>query len=415
MTQKQALKIMTSGQNVFLTGSPGAGKTYVLSQFISLAKANGDIVAVTATTGIAATHLSGITIHSWSGIGISSSFNDPAIQKVLSNKQIKARYKNTDILIIDEVSMLNDERLDLINDLAKLFRKSNEPFGGIQLILVGDLFQLPPVSRDQSSSNFVYRSKAWLELGFKICYLTEQHRQSPSDGLNKVLEAIRQGNLTEEHLETINSRRTTVDGPDHLTRLYAHNYDVDQLNNLKLQKLKGKSHDFIMDSTGPANEVRRLKESILSPEKLELKVGSEVMFVVNNASAGYVNGSRGTVVQFSDSLPVVKLLTGRYVEAKKHKWQVEVNGLTLASASQIPLRLAWAITIHKSQGMSLDSAEVDLSHAFTPGMGYVALSRLRSLEGLHLRSINSMAFVVNSEALKIDHRLREASNRLIEL
>ena len=146
--------------------------------------------------------------------------------------------------------------------------------------------------------------------------------------------------------------------------------------------------------------------------ELALKVASEIMFIVNNPKSGYVNGSRGQVVEFKHGLPVVRLMNGKYVEVKSHDWLVEINGKTLATASQLPLRLAWAITIHKSQGMSLDAAEIDLSHAFTPGMGYVALSRLRSLDGLYLKDMNKLALRVNSDILKVDKYFRQMSAQL---
>lgn len=409
MKQVKALEILETGSNVFLTGSPGSGKTYVLNKFIKLMKKKGNNVAVTATTGIAATHLSGITIHSWSGIGIAGSLEEVDLKKLKKNSSLVKRYKSTDILVIDEISMLDSKRLDLISSLAKMFRKSDLPFGGIQVVLVGDLFQLPPVNRTPGAYDFVYKSEVWEELGLKICYLTEQHRQSGNDRYNEILEAIRIGGLTAQHMELLNARKNEVSPSDDLTKLYAHNFDVDQINSQKLDDLESDEHIFEMSFSGLAYDIKRLKDSILAPERLALKVDCEVMFVVNNQKLGYFNGTRGRVVEFKNGYPIIRLSDGKYVEARVHDWTIEMNNEVIATASQLPLRLAWAITIHKSQGMSLDAAEVDLSRAFTPGMGYVALSRIRTLDGLYLKDMNRLALIVNPDILIMDSKFRENS------
>ncbi|HEY4964000.1 MAG TPA: PIF1 family DEAD/DEAH box helicase [Candidatus Saccharimonadales bacterium] len=414
MKQIQALKVLNSGKNVFLTGSPGSGKTYVLNKFVAKAKSSGKKVAVTATTGIAATHLSGTTIHSWSGIGISGSLEELDLKKLKANSNLVKRYKTTDILVIDEVSMLDGKRLDLISGLAKIFRKNDQVFGGLQVVLVGDLFQLPPVSRDRSDFDFVYKADCWDQLDLSVCYLTEQHRQKEDDGFNEILEGIRVGKLSPNQLNTLKSRKISPSEEQSLTKLYAHNYDVDQMNEAKLKSLPSEEHVYEMSTSGLAHDTKRLVSSILAPERLALKEDCEVMFVVNNQKLGFYNGTRGRVVDFNNGVPVVRLSDDRYIEVRMHDWHVEINNEVIASASQLPLRLAWAITIHKSQGMSLEAAEVDLSHAFTPGMGYVALSRLQSLSGLYLKDMNRLALVVNRDILEKDKdfRLQSASQEL---
>lgn len=397
---------------MFLTGPPGAGKTFVLNQFVKRAKKAGKTVAVTASTGIAATHIGGTTIHSWSGLGISEQLGSREKQKLLNSAKLNKRYNATDILVIDEVSMLHGHRLDMVNEACKLLRKSSEPFGGLQVILVGDLFQLPPVTRGGGTADFAHESMAWQELSPRICYITEQHRQR-RDGLLELLEAMRSGELEQLHQELLEKRlglRPETAQP--VTKLYAHNVDIDTVNQRHLSAIKQDSQNYQMETKGSAAKIEQLRRSVLAPDRLELKIGAEVMFVANNPSGGFVNGTRGQVVEFRGDEPVVRLLNKRHIKVEPHSWKLEEDGKVRAEVVQLPLRLAWAITIHKSQGMSLDAAEVDLGKAFTPGMGYVALSRVRSIDGLFLAGINSMALKMHPQIFEFDYSLRQASAKL---
>lgn len=412
MTQSEAIKIMLSGKNVFLTGAPGAGKTYTLNQFIDEAEEKGKNVAITASTGIAASHIGGTTIHSFSGLGIAEVLTPELIDKVIGNRRVVKRYKNTDVLVIDEVSMLHGKRLDMINHIAKLIRKSQKAFGGMQVILVGDLYQLPPVNRESAEIDFVHYSKSWKELDLRICYITEQHRQEGNDPLLDILKAMRDNNITAEHRSLLANRSEV--GGDKLTRLFSHNVDVDAINEQKLRELSGKSKHWKMHKSGDKYKLESLAKNVLAPEDLELRVGAEVMFVANNFEVGFVNGTRGTVIGFhkKSGHPVVKLESGRKLKVERHSWKMKEDEKIVAEVEQIPLRLAWAITIHKSQGMSLDAAIVDLSKAFTPGMGYVALSRVRSLNGLYLNGINDLALQMHEEIYALDALLLEKSEKV---
>src|SRR5581483_7605918 len=392
MKQAQALTILLEGSSVFLTGPPGAGKTYVLNEFVARARKRAKNVAVTASTGIAATHINGSTIHSWSGLGIRDTLTDYDWDWLRKNVGLRKRYLGTDVLIIDEVSMLHGKRLNMLNDVSKLLRESEKPFGGMQVVLVGDLFQLPPVSRGSDTLDFAHTSEAWQELNPKICYLTEQHRQQ-NDQLLTILEAMRSGEIEQWHAEALEERLSVRPEENSVvTRLYAHNIDVEAINDRHLARLEGTGKTFTMETKGVASKVEQLVRGLLAPETLKLKVGAEVMFVANNFAEGFVNGSRGTVVGFEDELPLVVLLSnGVRIRVDRHTWTLMEDDKKKAEVSQLPLRLAWAITIHKSQGMSLDAAEIDLGKTFTPGMGYVALSRVRSLKGVYLTGLNRMA------------------------
>jgi ATP-dependent exoDNAse (exonuclease V) alpha subunit len=412
MKQLEALSVLKSGRNVFLTGEAGSGKTYILNDFISYMRDQGVNVAVTASTGIAATHLGGKTIHSWAGIGIKKHLDTFTLKKILQNKPRCDAINEADILIIDEISMLDGSRLNSINQVLKSVRQSTRAFGGLQLIVCGDFFQLPPVSRDDRK-DYAFTSDAWQEAKFQVCYLEEQYRQE-DEILLQILKAIRSGEVDSYHIEHIQARIVEPGNTSStITRLFTHNVDVDKLNNENLQQLPGESRQFVMKVRGDRVASESMIKGCLAPEILELKEGAEVMFVSNNFSGKYVNGTRGKVIGYDGGLPIVQV-KNRRITVEEHTWKLDDNDQTVAELTQLPLRLAWAITVHKSQGMSLDNAQIDLTKAFEPGMGYVALSRVRSLNGLQILGINNLALKVDQEVLKLDTNLRKQSLNVLK-
>lgn len=410
MQQSQALDILKLGHNVFLTGEAGSGKTHVLRQYIHYLKEKRIQVGVTASTGIAATHLQGMTIHSWAGIGIHDNLNKQQLNQLSTKKPLAKRFRDTQVLIIDEVSMLHGARLDLVDVVARLFKDPDKPFGGLQVILSGDLFQLPPVTRD-GEVDWVFQSSSWQNMNLHLCYLTEQHRQDDVS-LLRILNAIRRNTVTEDHHMQLRERyaRRSIEG---LTKLYTHNVNVDSINNKKLSELDTEARTYQMTSRGSKPLVASLQKSCLAPAELTLKIGARVMFVVNNLDKGFVNGTLGRVVAFDiDDLPIILTNDGRKITADHFSWKIMDGEQLRASITQMPLRLAWAITVHKSQGMSLDAAEIDLSRAFEPGMGYVALSRVRTLNGLYLRGANEQSLRVSPVIQEFDELLQKKSTEL---
>ena len=412
MTQKEALQILKMGHNVFITGAAGSGKTHLLNQYIKYLRENDAEVGVTASTGIAATHMGGMTIHAWSGIGVRDKLTAYDLEDLESKSYLWKRIEAARVLIIDEISMLHHFRLDMIEKVIRSLKRSDEPFGGLQVILCGDFFQLPPVARSgEMRAQFAYHSDTWRNMDLKICYLEEQFRQSDQTYL-EVLNAIRDNNVSDkviEHLKSRFNKKPAVEAEP--TKLYSHNVNVDAENERELSKIDSATFEYQMSTRGREKLVETLKKSCLAPEVLRLKKGARVMFVKNSFEKGYANGTLGVVADLNSYTIKVRTAGGKIINVEQVKWMVEDGGKILAELTQYPLRLAWAITVHKSQGMSLDAAEIDLSASFERGMGYVALSRLRSLGGLSLLGMNEMALKVSDEVLEFDEAFRRQSGK----
>jgi hypothetical protein len=304
----------------------------------------------------------------------------------------------------------------MVDVIARYVLNNDEPFGGMQVVVCGDFFQLPPVGSTEGEKKFAYEAAIWQNDGFEVCYLYEQHRQG-DDPLLTVLNDIRSGTAGEHTKVPLRTRyKKEPHGATRATKLYSRNINVDAINEQELANINADERTFKMESKGWPQLVEGLKKSCLAQEQLKLKIGAEVMFIKNDTMGSFVNGTRGVVVKFenSEKWPVVKTYDERIIVVTPEDWKYEDNGVVTATITQLPLRLAWAITIHKSQGMTLDAAEMDLGDAFEPGMGYVALSRVRSLNGLKLMNLNEMALKVHPKILEQDKVFRTDSDFLVE-
>lgn len=414
MKQKTAMEILKAGKNVFLTGSAGTGKTYLLNKYIEYLKNRKITPVVLAPTGIAASHINGMTIHSFFGLGVREKVDNGFVNFLVRQKFIQNRLSRLKVLIIDEVSMISPDLFETIDKILQKFKSSKEPFGGVQLVLSGDFFQLPPISKGMREEKFIWQTVLWDSADLKVCYLSEKFRHDDL-ALISILDEIRSGCVSEKSMEVFRScyKRKFPDNFK-ITRLYTHNADVDRINEEELDKIQGDLMVFDSEEEGAKNHRERIFKTSLVKSELKLKIGALVIFVKNNYEKGYINGTLGKVVDFDEysGVPVVQIFSGRKIIAKQEQWEVEDDkGEIKATVRQIPLRLAWALTVHKSQGMTLDAAEIDLSKTFEVGQGYVALSRIKSIQGLRLMGLNDVALMVDEMVLGNDAKIQEESRK----
>jgi ATP-dependent DNA helicase PIF1 len=412
--QKAAFDAVISGESIFITGPGGTGKSFLLQTLYANYKgySGGKKIHVTAMTGCAALLLGpwAKTLHSWAGIGLGRSPIDSVVKAIVTDAKKKKRWLHTDCLVIDEVSMLTPMLLEYLDTVGREVRKRPEPFGGIQLVLVGDFYQLPPVSKEvqESDKTFAFESPLWPMMVKKTIQLTQILRQK-DPVFQQILNEARSGDLTPESYSILESRKTMSWKRQEIkpTLLFTKNQDVNSINSHQLDKLAGDARVFTaktvkrpprMQDTAVQMIVDKLDRDAPYEVQLSIKERSQVMLLTNqDPPAGLVNGSRGVVTGFSsDGYPLVKFLNGPAypVKVPPASWSSdsEKEDETL-TREQIPLRLAYALTIHKAQGASLDSALIDVGPStFEYGQAYVALSRVRSLESLFIFEISQRAF-----------------------
>jgi len=399
------LAAIRDGRNIFITGVAGTGKSYTLGRIKEEFRDKG--LHLTASTGIAAVQIGGRTLHSWAGLGTGKAPVEELIANMMSGRgaRLRRKIKNAKILAIDEISMISGDLFDKLNQLLKHVRQRKAPFGGLQLVLVGDFLQLPPVSRDERV--FCFESEAWTEATPAVFILKNVFRQENAEFIN-LLHHIRRGDLNDAHLALLEGRRN-LPLPENVlpTILCTHNHQAEDINRSHMEQLAGRGKKYVMKSSGNEASQEFLRKNCRAAEELVLKQGAQVMMLKNTFQEdGISNGSLGVVEEFTDKgFPVVRFANRRKMTIEPEEWLaeeydlVEEKMVTTASIRQIPLLPAWAITVHKSQGMTLDYIQCDLGSAFEEGQVYVALSRVKSLEGLFLKDFKPHLIKANAKVV----------------
>ncbi|OQR75204.1 ATP-dependent DNA helicase PIF1-like [Tropilaelaps mercedesae] len=404
--QREVLASVKTGTSVFFTGSAGTGKTFLLKRIVTILPPNSTFV--TATTGIAATHIGGSTVHAFAGIGLGEASVSCLAEKVRKSAAM-ANWRRCQHLIIDEISLLDGAYFEKLEAVARSVLNSDKPFGGIQVILSGDFLQLPPVSKT-GQKKFVFQTKCWDEVIGRIYELKEVHRQKDHQFVS-ILQEIRWGRCSDTSSKVLTDTvLNTVDGDGILaTKLSTHNIDVDAVNQEFFRRLSGEVKIF--KATDSVEGMKVFLDNHLPVQSvIRLKVGTQVMLVKNTKVAqGLANGSRGVVVGFDKSgLPIVKFKKGLTTAVGPEKWTIKGAGGASFSRNQIPLKLAWAMSIHKSQGLTLDAVEISLAKVFECGQAYVALSRASTLQGLKVLDFSASAVRADPRVIEFYKRIKYA-------
>lgn len=406
--QEAVLSAVLGGKNVFFTGSAGTGKSFLLKRIIGSLPPRSTFA--TASTGVAACHIGGTTLHSFAGIGSGSTPLQQCIE-LAQRPRVLQHWTSCQHLIIDEISMVEAQFFDKLESVARSVRRSTEPFGGIQLIVCGDFLQLPPVSKGKEKASFCFQAHCWRKVIQLNLELTEVRRQTDQSFIS-LLQAVRVGRVTEEvTAKLLQSAYHQIERDGILaTRLCTHKDDVELTNDNKLQQLPGSARVFEALDSDPAL-VRTIDAHSPVGRIIQLKVGAQVMLTKNlDVARGLVNGARGVVVDFEHGKhgnPRVRFLCGVTEVLKPERWVFKSGGGIHLSRQQLPLKLAWAISIHKSQGMTLDCVEISLARVFESGQAYVALSRARSLEGLRVMDFDPHVVRADPDVLIFYKKLRK--------
>ncbi len=397
-----------SADNLFLSGRAGTGKSHLIRRFLQ--DMDAKTFPILASTGVAAILVGGRTFHSFFGLGIMEKGRDAAVAKAIEDRKVALRLRRANGFVLDEVSMISGEALSAAEEVARLIRKSQLPWGGLRVVAVGDFGQLPPVPKN-GVRDWAFADPIWEKSAFEACVLKTNWRTDDDDFL-QVLEDVRDGRTTERVRDYLNSRLADLETIDenHATCLLPLREKVEHVNKLRLAALDGTPVSYQTEYAGHAASIAALRKIAPVPDELVLKLGCRVMIRINDPAQRFVNGSVGSVVTSSDTELSVQLRNGRVVELEKHRFTLlDAEGNERASAKNFPVSLAYAITIHKSQGLTLDEAVVDLGKLWEPGQAYVALSRLRTGEGLSLLGWNESSIRADAEVKRFYETLADPS------
>ena len=407
--QKEFFRSFFDGRNLFLTGPAGTGKSYAAALLFRFLDEMQVFYGKTATTGVAALNIGGTTLHSWSGMGLADDNGMDLLNKVASNTKASNRIKHVRVLVIDEISMAKSELVEKLDIVCQFIRDNDKPFGGLQIVFVGDFMQLPPVFKHFEKEEFAFDSQAWRDAKVKTIHLTEIVRQHDEPHFAKFLNEIRLGTATNYDILDTCIGRVFPDDGIRPVRLFCKNIDVDAYNKMELDKIDSPSQNYYCTDEGSEVWKQFFDKNSQAPAKLELKVGAQVILLRNlDPVNGLVNGSVGVVHKMYSDMVEVKFINGTF-GIEPHEWEIKQNELdpltnmmkkvSVAKRKQLPLRLAWALTVHKGQGSTLDRAEINVGEAFAAGQVYVALSRVRSLSSLRINAFNPGKVMVNKKCL----------------
>jgi ATP-dependent DNA helicase PIF1 len=412
--QNEAYSRMAKGESIFLTGPAGTGKTSVIKIF-TRNYSEQKTIAVTSSTGTSALLMNGTTLHSYTGIGLGKGSVESLVENIRKRAYLGKRWRNLQVLIIDEISMISPELFDKLENIARIIRNNTSPFGGIQLILSGDFCQLPCVGEEK----FCFEAEKWKECITHTVYLDQIIRQSDPE-FQECLNTIRLGKIPDNVETILKSRlRKNITNKHGIapTKLFSLNYAVDRVNEKELDKLAQDGREFfeynmeIVPCGGCKNAYEaknKFRRNCTAQETLQLCIGAQVMLLYNmDLENKLANGSRGIVTSFSNELPVVKFLNGNEHIIGYHIWEFNENNIKILKATQIPLKLAYAISIHKSQGCSLDCVEIDLGEIFEYGQAYAALSRAKTLQGVSITSLDIDCIMAHPKAVEYYNKLME--------
>jgi ATP-dependent DNA helicase PIF1 len=403
--QQKVFDEVIAKKNVFITGNAGTGKSFLLKKIIEQVKSEPGVV-FTGSTGIAAWNIGGTTFHSFAGFGEATDSLTTMVEKMklAKHKYIKRKWKKCNLLIIDEISMFSSTLFEKFEEFARIIRKNPKPFGGIQIVFCGDFLQLPPIDK---KDRFCFESSKWKEVITNTFDLKMTFRQQDSK-FAEILNQIRFGNVTDEIKEILKSRvgKELSQKP---TLLFSHNSDVDTLNNRELNSIKEHPYEYIADDWFMFDALKNVfDKGCKALPKLTLKKGCLVMLIRNlDVKAGLVNGARGIVVDFDSKKNPIICFNGKNHCIERCDFTIESQGVTLAKRIQIPLVLAWATSIHKSQGMTIEFLKIDISKCFAPGQAYVALSRCKSIDGLSIMNLDFSKIQTSKKAIDYYKKLNQ--------
>ncbi|MEZ4704123.1 MAG: DEAD/DEAH box helicase [Bdellovibrionota bacterium] len=382
-SQKEAFSVLSgTKENVFLTGGAGSGKSFLISQFLRDKDTRFEF-PVLASTGAAAVLVGGRTFHSFFGLGLMQGHPSEIIDKSAKNRHVRYRLRKAKTLVIDEISMIPGPVLDIAEKICKQILDDSTPWGGLRIVSVGDFAQLPPVARGQKIPPWAFLSSSW-DRGKFMPILLEENLRSDDENLSFVLHHIRNGQMDDQIKEILDSRY----GPPYSfsgTQLFSKRMEAAQFNDMELSKIAGEVYTIPTRYAGQEQYIEALRRNAPISEHLALKIGAKVMIRINDPLLRYVNGSTGTVLDVKEDEVTVAIRNRPFTFEKMAFSYLDGQGEPKATATNFPLQLAWATTIHKSQGMTMDEMAVSLEGLWEPGQAYVAMSRVRSLDQLWIR------------------------------